>query len=661
MSINNIASFISIAVITVIGACNNETEKTWVIESPDGSISVTISTGGIENFHGISAPLSYSVEITGEGEKLTAIKPSPLGIIREDEDFSKNLTLVKASGPANFDEEYYMISGKRSLRRNHYNRFSLTFRNDNNALLEVIFRLYNDGVAFSYRFPEKSDNSYRVLRELTGFHIPVPGEAWKQPYDTLGIWSPAYEYGYEPVQAIGDYPPMSTGWGFPVLFHTNDVWVFVSETAVYDEYCGSHLAAEASDGKYKLQFPHDWENYGIGDVHPVSSLPWQTPWRFIVVGRTLAPIVETTLPHDLARPVALEDISWINPGIASWSWWSDHSSSYFYEPLKQYVDLAAEMNWPYSLVDAGWHMMSGGTVEELIEYANSKDVGINLWYNSGGNHTRVMDAGPRDLMHKREIRRKEFERISRLGVKGVKIDFFQSEKQNMIQLYLDILRDAADFQIMVNFHGCTFPKGWERTYPNLLTMEGVRGAELYSYPGFPPTAPYLNCIYPFTRNVMGSMDYTPVTFTNFSPQSIRQTTWAHELALSVIFESALQHFADNISGFRQQPAKVLDFLRNVPTVWDNTWFVDGYPGKLAVLFRQKDGVYYLGGINGEMEPKDVTFTLRHLPEGNYILSLIADGEHKEDYKIKELTVNRETPVTLHMLPAGGFAAQITRL
>ncbi len=157
------------------------------------------------------------------------------------------------------------------------------------------------------------------------------------------------------------------------------------------------------------------------------------------------------------------------------------------------------------------------------------------------------------------------------------------------------------------------------------------------------------------------MDYTPVTFTNFSPQSIRQTTWAHELALSVIFESALQHFADNIRGFRQQPAEVLNFLRNVPTVWDDTWFVDGYPGKFAVLCRKKDDVYYLGGINGEMEPKDVTFTLRHLTEGNYILSLIADGEHKEDYKIKELTVNRETPVTLHMLPAGGFVAQITRL
>ncbi|TVR72396.1 MAG: glycoside hydrolase family 97 protein [Marinilabiliales bacterium] len=661
MTIRNVIITFCFSVVALFGSCNEQKVRNWIITSPDGSVLLTVSTLGVENYFDIPSPLSYSVELVAEGEHILAVRPSPLGIIRSDEDFSKDLELVSTHGPVVVDKEYFMISGKRSLRRDHYSEFSLTFRNSNNALLELLFRVYNEGVAFSYRFPEESDSLYTVLRELTGFHIPVPGEAWKQPYDTLGIWSPAYEYGYEPVLAVGDYPPLSTGWGFPVLFHTNGVWIFVSETAVYDEYCGSHLAADAHDGKYKLHFPHEWENYGLGDVHPVSSLPWQTPWRFIVVGTTPAPIVETTLPHDLARPVALQDVSWIKPGISSWSWWSDHSSSYFLEPLKQYVDLASGMDWPYSLVDAGWHVMSGGTVEELIEYAGMKEVGIYLWYNSGGPHTKVMDAGPRDLMHDREIRREEFERISKLGVKGVKIDFFQSEKQNMIQLYLDILRDAADFELMVNFHGCTFPRGWERTYPNLVTMEGVRGAELYSYPGFPPTAPYLNSIYPFTRNVMGSMDYTPVTFTDFSPQSIRQTTWAHELALSVLFESALQHFADNIKGFRKQPREVLEFLSSVPTVWDNTWFIDGYPGRLAVLCREKDDIFYLAGINGEMVPKEFTFTLGHLPEGSFKMSIIADGEHMEDYKFKDMVIGNETPVSLHLLPAGGFVAQITRI
>jgi alpha-glucosidase len=282
-----------------------------------------------------------------------------------------------------------------------------------------------------------------------------------------------------------------------------------------------------------------------------------------------------------------------------------------------------------------------------------------MWYNSGGPHTGVTST-PRDRMLTHENRVEEFTKLKKLGVSGVKIDFFESEKQDMIKYYLDILEDAAQFEIMVYFHGCIVPRGWERTYPNLMTYEGVRGAEWYNNgPELTTTAPEHNNTLPYTRNVVGAMDYTPVTFTNSQYPHI--TSYGHELALSVIFESGIQHLADRPEGFYQLPDAAKTFLKNVPNAWDDTKLLDGNPGRFTVIARRKGADWYIGGINsGGRRDKIQNLKFDFLPEGkSYKLTLIADGEHDKTFSTQYLVVDKSSSVNVRMLRLGGFAAHMS--
>lgn len=255
-----------------------------------------------------------------------------------------------------------------------------------------------------------------------------------------------------------------------------------------------------------------------------------------------------------------------------------------------------------------------------------------------------------------ESRVVEFTKLKKLGVVGVKIDFFESEKQNMIAYYLDILNDAAQFQMMVYFHGCLVPRGWARTYPNLMTYEAVRGAEWYNNtPDFTMAAPEHNAILPFTRNVVGSMDYTPVTFTN--SQYPHVTSYGHELALSVLFESALQHLADRPEGYYALPDAPKTFLRELPTSWDDTKLLDGYPGKDVMLARRKGNEWYIAGINAELREKKKSVKLDFLADNvKYRLTLITDGVHDKEFYTQHLLVDKTTSIDVKMLRRGGFAA-----
>ncbi len=640
----------------IFSACKEKKakEEKWEIKSPDGKISVIVQN----NLKDSVKKLSYQVYFINEKDTTIVIEPSGLGIDREDKQFSENLKFVEISDNKVIDEKYTLVAGKRLKNHSYANEKTIRFKHADGETLEIIFRAYNDGIAYRYHFPKKSDSTFTIVKEYSSFNFPEEGEIWIQPYDTIATWAPAYEYGYVKDVKIGDEPPMTTGWAFPALFHTNDMWTLITESAVYEDYCGSHLSANCKGGDYKIEFPWKWENYGLGEANPSNSLPWKTPWRLAIIGKTPANIVESNLVFHLAKPNQLEDTSWIEPGVSSWSWWGDHTSGKNFKKLKDYIDLAKEMGWEYSLVDADWHIMEGGEIEDLVAYANTNDVGILMWYNSAGPHTKVMNAGPRDLMHKPQVRQNELEKISRWGVKGIKVDFFQSDKQSMIKLYMDIARDAAKNKILLNTHGCTLPRGWGRTYPNFITMEAVRGAELYGYHKFPPRAVWLNSVYPFTRNVVGSMDYTPVTFTDYQPESAHLTSYAHELALSVVFESGIQHFADRIEGFKALPEKPLKFLKNVPVAWDDTYFVSGYPGKHIIIARKKGDKIYIGGINGELTEKDVEFTLSFLPDGKYSLELISDGENEKSFATKTIEVDNSTPVKVHMLKAGGFTGII---
>jgi hypothetical protein len=373
---------------------------------------------------------------------------------------------------------------------------------------------------------------------------------------------------------------------------------------------------------------------------------------------TLADIVESTLVDDVCPPSLIKNTDWIKPGLVSWNYWSSNHGTKDYKIVCDFADLAASMDWPYTLLDWEWDAMgNGGNLEDALKYIQSKGVKPLMWYNSGGKHTGVT-ATPRDRMLTHESRTEEFSKLKKLGVAGVKIDFFESEKQDMIKYYLDILDDAAANEMMVYFHGCIVPRGWTRTYPNLMTHEGIRGAEWYNNgPDFTTTAPEHNTIIPYTRNVVGPMDYTPVTFTNSQYPHI--TSYGHELALSVVFESGLQHMADRPSGYYDLPFEARTFLKEVPNAWENTKLLDGYPGRDIIIARQKGNQWYIGGISSERFERTKTLKFNFLPEGKkYKLTLISDGKHDKDLATQYFVVDKSSTFDVKLLRRGGFVVSL---
>jgi alpha-glucosidase len=477
--------------------------------------------------------------------------------------------------------------------------------------------------------------------------------------DNVTMYSPAYETLYANALPIGSRVPfnLGTGWAFPSLFKVNDHWLLLSEADLDEYYFGAHLGSKPEGLEYTLAMPQADEALGYGNAQPSSSLPWIVPWRVLIIGKSLGTIVESTLIESLSRKNQLEDTNWIKSGRASWSWWSDHDSSRSFEKLKTFIDLAAAMGWEYSLVDANWNVMEGGTLEELAAYAQSKGVRLFVWYNSGGSHNEVTEQ-PRDLMLEQETRHKEFAKLQALGIKGVKVDFFQSDKQDIIKLYLDILKDAADFELMVNVHGSTLPRGWSRTYPNLMSMEAVRGAEAYTFDNtYANSAPSQNTLLPFTRNVVGPMDYTPVTFTDeLNPH---ETSNSHELALSIIFESGIVHLADSVEAYQGLADDVKNFLRDVPSSWDETKYLAGEPGKFVVLARRSGSSWYVGGISGDEETRELTLDLSFL-KGDYTMTLFQEGDNPRSFREDSSPITSTDSLTVTLRPKGGFVIQFQK-
>jgi hypothetical protein len=382
------------------------------------------------------------------------------------------------------------------------------------------------------------------------------------------------------------------------------------------------------------------------------------PWRAIIVGDTAGQILESDLVLDLAPPSRLQDTTWIKPGRASWSWWSDSDSPKHAAALNRYVDLAADMGWEYSLVDANWNVMQSGTIEEVLAHAKTRGVGLIFWYNSGGPHNDIPQQ-PRDRMHTREARRAEFAKLKAWGIRGVKVDFWHSDKQDRIRQYREVLEDAADFQLLVNFHGSTIPRGWSREFPHLVAMEGVLGAEQYKYRDhYPARAARHNTILPFTRNVAGPMDYTPVTFSDAKYPHL--TTSAHELALSVAFESGVQHFADSVASYRALPDAPRTFLKQVPAAWDETAVLQGQPGRLVVVARRSRGVWYVGGLNGRDEAQTVTVNLAFLGAGTWTVTLIHDGDSDRTFASNTRRVIASESLDVPMRGRGGFVMGIVQ-
>lgn len=645
-----------LSVVSVLALPWPAAAEEWPLASPNGRVRITVRLGEPGAPYPAGRRLYYRVDLLSPARAVIA--ESPLGIVRDDRAFVEGLVAVAQTEPVTIDEPYALLVGRRRSLRNHARERTLTFADASGARLEVVVRAYDTGAAFRYRFAEESKQPRTILEEATGFRLPEGSVGWMQPYDDPTQYTPAYEAYYENAVPAGTASPKAGGWGFPVLFRTGDgAWALVTEAGLEATYAGTRLAQASPDRIYRIRFPDPGEGHRHGDVSPRSTLPWATPWRVIAASETLAGIVESTLVTDVSPASRIADTSWIKPGRAAWDWWSGPHAGAVNDVRKRFVDLAAAMGWEYYLIDANWTDDDLSLIREIVEYARGRNVGILLWYNSGGAHNIVTER-PRDRLYEREQRRREFQWLEELGIKGVKVDFFQSDKQASIALHLDILKDAADFHLMVNFHGTTLPRGWERTYPNLITMEAVRGAESYKFDKtFPDRAPELETILPFTRNVAGPMDYTPVALTpNTYP---RKTTDAHELALPIVFESGWVHFADTPQAYLALPETPRRLLREIPAAWDDVRLVAGEPGRFVVIARRSGGRWFIGGISAEPAPRTVDLRLPFLEPGAHTVDILEDGQHP-GFLVTRRSIDAAATITVTMQPRGGFVAEVSK-
>ncbi|WP_255489368.1 glycoside hydrolase family 97 protein [Dysgonomonas sp. 216] len=576
----------------------------------------------------------FSVDHNGK----TIFSNIKLGLETDLQNFSDNLKLVSVSKSKWHKDDYIMITGKRSHCTNFANERIYRFENDKQQILEVILRVYNDGVAFQYNIDATSDNE-NIINESTTYLVEDKAKRWMQKY----------AIGYE-----GFYPlseeHTSGKWGYPALMEfPNSTFVLFTEANMSRDRCGSYLDNTKKGNEYQVQ---------LEDEKLSVKGKWSSPWRVLIIG-SLSTIVESTLVTDLSDPSKVSDTNWIKPGPVSWIYWAYNHSSSDFQIVKEYIDLAAEMRWPYDLIDWQWDAMgNGGNVEDAVKYALEKGVKPMLWYNSS-THWCPAEFGPLYRLNKKEDREKEYAWLNKLGVVGIKIDFFPGDKASSMNYYIDLLEDAAKYKLMINFHGSTIPRGWQRTYPHMMTMEAVYGAEWYNNNKKLTTlAACHNTTLPFTRNVIGPMDYTPGTFSD--SQNPHITSYGHELALPVIFESALQHMPDKPSTYYSLPSAVKNFLSELPTAWDDTKLLKGYPGEHIIIARKKGDKWYLGGINGTDKEKMLSVDLKKLSLLGKTITIISDGANDKVFNIEEniKITKKNQKMDINCLPRGGFVAVV---
>jgi alpha-glucosidase len=585
--------------------------------SPDGRIAVDVTLDD-------AGRPGYTITL----DEKPVLQRSQLGLVREDADFSRDLKLASESEIEKISESYELPNGKRKVNRVSANRRTHNLRAASGEALQIIFQVSNDGVAFRYRFPATSSNVHRIKEERSSYAF-LPGTlAWLQPMSAAKTgWkevNPSYEELYEKEIPVGTPSPTGAGWVYPALFRSNDVWMLVSESGLARNYCGSRLRSSWRSTEYVVSFPDALERIGDGPVNPESTLPWSTPWRFIALG-SLATVVESTLGTDLAAPARPKAPS-AEPGKASWSWPLMGDDNTIFDVQKRFIDYAVSMRWRYTLVDALWDKQIGyEKLKELVDYANTNGVRILVWYNSAGNWNEAPQT-PRDRMLTHESRIREFERLKAMGIAGLKVDFFGGDGQSVIAYYHDILEDSAPYGFAMNFHGATLPRGWQRTYPHLMTMEAVRGLEFVTFEQKnAEDGPSHAAMLPFTRNVFDPMDFTPVVLDRIN-RIERRSSSAFELATAVLFTSGIQHYAEIPEGMARAPDYVQEFLRNVPSVWQDVRFLDGYPGRHVVIARQgSDGKWYVAGINAQDRAVNLRLSLAGmLPRGS--ATVITDGD-----------------------------------
>lgn len=619
------------------------------ITSPDGKLVVTVAD--------MDGRPSYSVSY----DNVLFLKPSPLGMIANIGDFSSGMSLEKNVSTNKIDETYELASIKQSKVRYVANEAVFSFTQQGKTIYDVIFRISNNDVAFKYKmYPQGETLSCVVKQEATGFAFPDGTTTFlcpqSKPMGGFARTSPSYETSYTADDVAG-----KNGWGegytFPCLFRNGDNgWVLVSETGVNGGYCASRLLGHKG-GVYTIGFPQEGEANGNGTVSPGIALPGETPWRTITVGKTLAPIVETTVPFDVVKPLypAKGEYTY---GRGSWSWIIGMDGSTNYKEQLRYIDFSAAMGYQSVLVDALWDKQIGrDKIEELAKYGKDKGVALYLWYNSNGYWNDAPQT-PRGIMDNAIARRKEMKWMQSIGIRGIKVDFFGGDKQMTMQLYEDILSDANEYGLLVIFHGCTLPRGWERMYPNFASSEAVLASEnLHFSQGSCDHEAFNATLHPFIRNTVGSMDFGGSALNKYynadnAPRGSRRVTSdVYALATAVLFQSPVQHFALAPNNLTDSPSWAIDFMKEVPTTWDEVRFIDGYPGKYVILARRHGDKWYIAGVNAQKETLKLKVNLPMFSNGEKV-RLFSDDKVLQG-GVKQIEIGKKQELQLAIPCNGG--------
>ncbi len=607
----------------------------WTVISPDGSIEATIARNDVADVDS-DLPDGEGFTLTVEHDGTTVLEPSPLGISTFSADFVTELSVTGVEVET-ISETININGGQRSQFQHEAKQATLTLESEAGTL-QIDLRVANDGAAYRYRLP--GDGDVVVTNEASSFRLPNDSQTWLAPFGEAyeGLWN---ETSAE--SASGAY-------GFPVLSEVgNDSWLLLTEADVTGRYGASHLfvddaddegSDEATDENEDTDYddnPYLFElvfadTFGLSETIS-STLPLATPWRTAIIG-DLASVTESNLVLALNDPSNVEDTSWIEPGRVAWSWWSDSGSPQDLEVQKQYVDYASEQGWEFSLVDRGWDR---DWMSELVEYADDQSVDIIAWL-------------PWYYVNDETKREAVLSRLADWGVSGIKVDYMNADFQQYMEFYDEILEATADCELMINFHGSTLPRGRRRQWPHLMTNEAGRGAEYYKFGELTPTH---NVILPFTRNVVGPLDYTPVTFS----ADDRETSDGHELALSVVYQSDWQHFADSVESYRDRPIAER-FLSEVPAVWDESTLVNGRPGEEATIARRSNNEWYVGSIiAGEARTVDVPLSFLQ-DDDEYTAELIHDSSGGNGLEATETTVTADDTLSLDVPVNGGFTLHI---
>lgn len=575
--------------------------------------------------------------------------------------FSSGMSLEKNVSTNKIDETYELASIKKSKVHYVANEAVFSFTQQGKTIYDVIFRISNNDVAFKYKmYPQGETLSCVVKQEVTGFAFPDGTTTFlcpqSKPMGGFARTSPSYETSYTADDAAG-----KNGWGegytFPCLFRNGDNgWALVSETGVNGGYCASRLLGH-KEGVYTIGFPQEGEANGNGTVSPGIALPGETPWRTITVGKTLAPIVETTVPFDVVKPLypAKGEYTY---GRGSWSWIIGMDGSTNYKEQLRYIDFSAAMGYQSVLVDALWDKQIGrDKIEELAKYGKDKGVALYLWYNSNGYWNDAPQT-PRGIMDNAIARRKEMKWMQSIGIRGIKVDFFGGDKQMTMQLYEDILSDANEYGLLVIFHGCTLPRGWERMYPNFASSEAVLASEnLHFSQGSCDNEAFNATLHPFIRNTVGSMDFGGSALNKYynadnAPRGSRRVTSdVYALATAVLFQSPVQHFALAPNNLTDAPSWAIDFMKEVPTTWDEVRFIDGYPGKYIILARRHGDKWYIAGVNAQKETLKLKVNLPMFSNGEKV-KLFSDDKALQG-GVKQIGIGKKQELQLTIPCNGG--------